>query len=273
MTLENSPEQDLLPMELPSMSSAGGSRARTFRSLANELASKVRDLVFGRNTHASLASYDPASSSWKTSQACLVSGWEEFSETFPRSGLMLSGTVYQLAPSAPLTDAIEYGSLPTPTAKANMMAPSMQKWPAHRNLLPTPTSRDWKDGTAQACQNVPVNGLLGRAVHLWPTPHASCSTGAGSQGRDGGLNLQTAVQMWPTPTSLSPAKDGNNEAGNSCGLVAIRKRIQDENPEATGSLNPEFVEWLMGFPLEWTVLDRSETRLSRRSSKQSATQS
>ena len=28
--------------------------------------------------------------------------------------------------------------------------------------LPTPTSRDWKDGTS--CDNVPENGLLGRAV-------------------------------------------------------------------------------------------------------------
>lgn len=34
---------------------------------------------------------------------------------------------------------------------------------------------------------------------MWPTPHASASTGAGTQGRDGGLNLQTAVGHWPTP--------------------------------------------------------------------------
>lgn len=30
------------------------------------------------------------------------------------------------------------------------------------------------------------------------------------------------VSLWPTPTSLAKAKDGNNEAGNSAGLVAIR---------------------------------------------------
>jgi hypothetical protein len=29
--------------------------------------------------------------------------------------------------------------------------------------------------------------------------------------------------LWPTPASLSPAKDSNNEAGNSAGLVAIRQ--------------------------------------------------
>lgn len=55
---------------------------------------------------------------------------------------------------------------------------------------PTPTTRDHKDGGY--CPNVPVNGLLGRMV-------------------------------WPTPTSLAPTKNGNNEAGNSAGLVAIRK--------------------------------------------------
>jgi hypothetical protein len=37
-----------------------------------------------------------------------------------------------------------------------------------------------------------------------------------------GLPQETAA-LWPTPTSLSPAKDGNNEAGNSAGLVAIRQ--------------------------------------------------
>jgi len=38
-------------------------------------------------------------------------------------------------------------------------------------LLPTPTSRDHKDGDAHSCQNVPVNGLLGREVHSLPTPN------------------------------------------------------------------------------------------------------
>jgi hypothetical protein len=32
-------------------------------------------------------------------------------------------------------------------------------------FLPTPTRRDWKDGSQQACQNVEANGLLGREIH------------------------------------------------------------------------------------------------------------
>ena len=37
-------------------------------------------------------------------------------------------------------------------------------------LLPTPTTRDWKDGSQQSCRNTPPNGLLGREIH-----QAQCS--------------------------------------------------------------------------------------------------
>jgi len=51
----------------------------------------------------------------------------------------------------------------------------------------------------------------------WPTPHENATTGAGSQGRDGGLNIQTAVHLaaWPTPMAGTPAQKGYNEAGNN----------------------------------------------------------
>jgi hypothetical protein len=32
-------------------------------------------------------------------------------------------------------------------------------------MLPTPTTRDYKDGSQQACANTPSNGLLGREIH------------------------------------------------------------------------------------------------------------
>ena len=76
-------------------------------------------------------------------------------------------------------------------------------------MRPTPTSRDHKDGSAQSCSNVPVNSLLGRAVHM-PTPTANRRNGLQSHG----VNV------------------------------------------VTGSLNPTWVEWLMGFPLGWTVCER-----------------
>ena len=41
----------------------------------------------------------------------------------------------------------------------------------------------------------------------------------------------------------------------------------------SGSLNPTWVEWLMGFPLMWTALDPSVTPSSRKSSRKSGGQS
>jgi hypothetical protein len=102
----------------------------------------------------------------------------------------------------------------------------------------------------------------------WPTPKATDGSKGGRTeegarkelARGKNVDLGVAVKMWPTPTSISPAKNGYNEAGNSCGLVAIRKRISDEDSQATGQLNPMWVEWLMGFPLGWTDLEDSETQ-------------
>ncbi len=34
----------------------------------------------------------------------------------------------------------------------------------------TPTTRDHKDGSSQSCENVPINSLLGRQVHLYGQP-------------------------------------------------------------------------------------------------------
>lgn len=87
-------------------------------------------------------------------------------------------------------------------------------------LWPTPTTRDYKDGTAQSCANVPVNGLLGRAVHLYPTPKAQNARASGEKHGNGGPSLDVV---------------------------------------AGGQLNPTWVEWLMGFPIGWTDLSASET--------------
>ena len=168
------------------------------------------------------------------------------------------------------------------------------------------------------------------AMAAWSTPHSSSSTGAGSQGRSGGMNIQTMVagvwqtpvaddapdrekgkinsrgeaklsgqavqatwpttttrdhkdghyqpnvpingllgrMVWPTPTSLAKSTDTNNEAGNSAGLVAIRKHAMASHgssapTEKRGALNPEFVCWLMGYPIEWVNCAGSETRSTR----------
>ena len=87
----------------------------------------------------------------------------------------------------------------------------------------------------------------------------------------GNLNLNLAgvatTALWPTPTSLAPAKDGNNEAGNSAGLVAIRGHTMAGLSDTTakpGALNPQFVCWLMGYPAAWDACAPTATRSSRK---------
>ena len=97
-------------------SSPEGSPVRTFpsRGLRQGLAGSAAG--YGQNTPALLAKYDPATSSWRTSQLCLDGDFHEFSETWPRSGMTRNGIAYQLALSGLHTFGIESGSLPTPTA-------------------------------------------------------------------------------------------------------------------------------------------------------------
>src|SRR5690242_12188314 len=73
-TSELSPPIVSRQMELLPMSSAAVSPARTSRAPASRWGSLENALASGSNTPASFANYDPASSSWKTSQHCLLEG-------------------------------------------------------------------------------------------------------------------------------------------------------------------------------------------------------
>lgn len=132
----------------------------------------------------------------------------------------------------------------------------------------------------------PIKGIVSG---LWPTPTANCGNGPGTQGRKGGLNLQTAVaQKWPTPKASDYNKRGaidvENPRNGLAGAVlkfptpqasdcrdrgdmsdpVIQRRIANckqvnlsmvvKDGPAPGTLNPDWVEWLMGWPIGWTDL-------------------
>jgi len=122
-------------------------------------------------------------------------------------------------------------------------------------LWPTPTTRDYKDGSAESCKNVPVNGLLGRAVHMWPTPTSMDACGLDKKLRADATStrsilLSQKVAMFPTPRAQSAT--GVSNAPN-------RQGAPDLQSVAGGQLNPTWVEWLMGFPIGWTDLNALET--------------
>jgi len=97
-----------------SMSSAGDSRAKTLAQPEKAQESTGNALDCGAKWPESLAKYDPATSSWRTHQYLLLGGLEEFSETWPRWGMMRSGECWERTTPADLTSVKEYGYLPTP---------------------------------------------------------------------------------------------------------------------------------------------------------------
>ncbi len=107
---------------------------------------------------------------------------------------------------------------------------------------------------------------------LWPTPKGSAA-GADFAKLDRsktGISLQTAVSLWPTPHGFSPDGKSNGPSGNELGRAvnqtmyptmdagAAKGRGQasaDDRSRLGGSLNPDWVEWLMGFPVGYTNLE------------------
>src|SRR5581483_5535425 len=111
----------------------------------------------------------------------------------------------------------------------------------------------------------------------WPTPSASVAQlgekpgtwlerrerlkVTANNGNGAGMPLTIAVQMWPTPAARD-WKDGGHPSEYARKSPALAA-------QAGGSLNPTWVEWLMGFPLGWTALEHSEMPSSRKSRKSS----
>lgn len=105
-------------------------------------------------------------------------------------------------------------------------------------------------------------------VRIWPTPQAHDGTGPRGKGNTFSDNhyyphdLSTAV-MWPTPQARDQHTIAKVRRGaQSPGGIPLAVAAYDSQPTVMpqgGSLNPTWVEWLMGFPVGWTDLEPSET--------------
>jgi DNA (cytosine-5)-methyltransferase 1 len=75
------------------------------------------------------------------------------------------------------------------------------------------------------------------------------------------IYLQDQVKMWPTPQ----ASDNRDRGNLGSGAILRRKEkgkqigLSQSVSDQSGALNPPWVEWLMGWPLEWTDLNPLET--------------
>lgn len=118
MMFEHLPQTDCEQTAYSRMQSLEDFPAKTLVSQAVERVLAAHEAGFGPSMPAWLASFDPKSSSWKTSQLSLDGELTEFSETWPRSGMMLNGTAYRLPTLVPDSFGTECSLWPTPNATA-----------------------------------------------------------------------------------------------------------------------------------------------------------
>lgn len=246
-TLEHSQPTLFAETELPLMSSAAGSRARTFRTQVNAPAfpESVQDST--GNWCEPFAWYDRSTQLWRTWQRCLETEWEPFLGTWPRAGLILNGIAYLRRPSAPLTNGTVFGSLPTPIAndaekRGDFDIDRSKCLPGElrRRNLPTPRASDADKGGRGDLLTV-LRGYETRHAGTLPTPQA----------RD-----------W---------KDGSNPKPHGKHSPSLPVAIAIRG--GPGRMNPKFREWMMGFPIGWTQLVQQATPLSRKSPNSSAKRS
>jgi hypothetical protein len=175
-----------------------------------------------------LARYDQSTSLWRTPQSSLLGDYTEFSETWPRWGSMQNGVSYRRQTLVPLTSEIESGLLlPTPDTVNrdnkkvlfNKNAPSQsgRSLATYARTFPTPTT--------------------------WPTPRSNDAEKRGDFDEMNPRNgLPGAVKRWPTPRAFMHKDSTTDRGKHNLGEVV------------GGTLNPTWVEWLMGWPLGWTDL-------------------
>jgi hypothetical protein len=224
-----------------------------------------------------------------------------FSMTWKEHITPAGRSVFRLAVSEPLTEGSVFIGWPTPNTPSG--GPNTKSTETHTGGMDldgavllaswgTPAARDWKSGAASQAtldKNArPLNELV--MLASWPTPQQSDMTGGGQAKRSDGradLNDFAMLAGWPTPMAGTPARNGNNEAGNS---GSSRKTVEmcrwtvDQSTDsgagpigyllgpngweivpASGQLSAQHSCFLMGLPAEW---DRAAINAWRFAKKQ-----
>ena len=236
---------------------------------------KKMSATSGLTVSGRFAKWDPNGRIWRTFQGSLAFEGEttglttgEYSETWPRAGMMVDGVCYRQPSAERRISGIGSGLWYTPEAKnqEGYQVVGGKKYPR-----------------------------LGAQAKMWPTPR-TITGGAESAERkqelgrteSGGGDLQAAVKSWPTPrvttSGMVPSKaqlariragEEAERGKGACKLeisVALHggestrqmphdwtKENKDLERMATQQLNPDWVEWLMGWPIGWTALKPLET--------------
>lgn len=250
-----------------------------FRAKISHVREKERGLkgpaaACGESLPESLGKYDRGTCSWRTVPSSGEEGLIVSPETWPAWGMMRNGELYPLQMSGPPILGRECGSYPTPTANMGerggrgdligLLRGYQYSKPRYKMLAlkyPTPQKADCKTKAQlprkkqdrQTRSETPGSYRADLADHvvyggiptpqIYPTPTRSAANQG--QNQPDGRRGQTLVgasrgQMWSTPTTSTGGPEPEGKTG--------RKLVT----QVQGQLNPSWVEWLMGWPIEWT---------------------
>lgn len=214
---------------------------------------KATSVTCGLTPTACFARYDPATHSLRTSQGSLFSPiCDEYLATVPAHGMMQSGQCWELATWVLPTAGNGSGySWPTPQAMDGSKGNQPPRpWDTGvslpqrlaQQMWPTPDASDWKQDGLQASQrrlDLYSTCSLNAAVRLFPTPRANKWGLPDSHGN---------VEAWATPS----ARDWRS---GKASLETLEKNSRPLSEQIGGSLNPRWVEWLMGWPIGFSSLE------------------
>ena len=197
-----------------SMSYAEDSHVKTSQQQEKEQGSQENEADSGQKWPESLAKYDPNTSSWRTHQCLLFEESTESLVIFPRWGMMRDGELWELPMSAHLTEENESGFWPTPATKGYGHA---------------------AEGMVGNLMKKIEAGVISKqeAEQMLSLPHLE--------------NHRTWRKKWGTPKAQDSRHALTDRGKSNLGE-------QVAGLHNGGKLNPNWVEWLMGWPIGWTDL-------------------
>jgi len=206
--------------------------AKTFQSQEMEMDWMENDQECGEKWHGLLARFDQDTHLWRTVQCSLLEDLNESLQTLPQWGMTVGGELYLLPTLVQTTREEESGLWRTPDTGAGGTSGLLKEGKTHR-----------KNGQSIQIRLVDqVNN-----PHLWPTPTVCGNYNRKGLSKTSGDGLATAVTKFQTPVARMWKDNGQS-------LSELSRNSDTLATQAGGSLNPTWVEWLMGWPLGWTDL-------------------
>ena len=213
--------------------------AKTSQPQEKELALTESDHPCGSTWRELSVKFDRNTSSWKTHRCLWEEDLPESSVTLPKWGMMQNGVCLERTTLMHPIKETGFGSWGMPETVQNNQ---VKQWP-------TPTANEDAAGTPEG----KMQWMLTHAAKTGCTTRSQYELMKDGNAQSAGLGF-----LMDARTTLENGSASNVENGHT--QCTMRLRMDASTVDQAGSLaatiggqlNPNWVEWLMGFPIGWT---------------------